>query len=523
MGLIWSTERGKIHNSSQLNEEKGELTQDDSDSDCEEIFFEAVDNVPSNGDLVLQDLDTKNSCVKESYEITCNATYEESSTVCEPEQKIPESAVHEITSNINNFNAGTSRVSFIATEECKEKDFKSEKWLTNSSWKVPPLLREEDQVMECSTFSLPLISEEKVFRGKHVKSISDPQMFESVNFSHQAKPEIPRSCSWQVDVDCFKPKKRKKPPKKYLRDKEHDFQDDNDDTKHRTAASNKQDLYKGSSLTSMETVTQEMMAGRKVLDLRRWYCMSRPQYKHSCGISSLVSCWNFLFSSLGAGSKQPLTQEEALSILGFKPPFAEIRFGPFTGNATLMRWFRQLCEYFGVHGEAYFLYKPKGKSRTIGLSGEEALRQLKKGLHNPQMAFIYHCYNHYFCPIGYDDSPVKAVDAYRVQLYEDEVETWILIGDPSCKYPSIHCKRWTDIETDLNNEAPLYLNIRQLHKGIQQKNVKKTGGNLHCIMAFQKSTWQHYNKITPPTSSKRMPQVEEDEIDDRNSSDSSDS
>ena len=31
------------------------------------------------------------------------------------------------------------------------------------------------------------------------------------------------------------------------------------------------------------------------------YCISRPQYKRSCGISSLVSCWNFLFTSLGAG------------------------------------------------------------------------------------------------------------------------------------------------------------------------------------------------------------------------------
>ena len=31
------------------------------------------------------------------------------------------------------------------------------------------------------------------------------------------------------------------------------------------------------------------------------YCMSRPQYKKSCGISSLVSCWNYLFSTLGYG------------------------------------------------------------------------------------------------------------------------------------------------------------------------------------------------------------------------------
>ena len=131
------------------------------------------------------------------------------------------------------------------------------------------------------------------------------------------------------------------------------------------------------------------------------------------------------------------------------------------------------------------------------------------------------------------------INFYRAQLYEDEVETWILIGDPSCKHPSIHCKRcktivriyihpwfhalliwfcckhfqfksgafffnnwwpvslclrWTDIQTDLNNEAPFYLNIRQLHKGILQRNVKKTGGNLHCIMAFQKRTWHHHRK-----------------------------
>ena len=43
-------------------------------------------------------------------------------------------------------------------------------------------------------------------------------------------------------------------------------------------------------------------------------------------------------------SKKPLTQEEALTILGFKPPFGEIKFGPFTGNATLMRWVEIYCD-----------------------------------------------------------------------------------------------------------------------------------------------------------------------------------
>ena len=31
------------------------------------------------------------------------------------------------------------------------------------------------------------------------------------------------------------------------------------------------------------------------------YCMCRPQYSRSCGLSSVISCWNYLFSTLGGG------------------------------------------------------------------------------------------------------------------------------------------------------------------------------------------------------------------------------
>ena len=81
--------------------------------------------------------------------------------------------------------------------------------------------------------------------------------------------------------------------------------------------------------------------------------MSRPQYQRSCGITSVVSCWNYLFSTLGNGqyvnipiihyidtisiSNPPITQEEALTVLGFVQPFSEIKFGPFTGNVTVMK------------------------------------------------------------------------------------------------------------------------------------------------------------------------------------------
>ncbi|XP_051882530.1 DNA excision repair protein ERCC-5 [Pristis pectinata] len=241
--------------------------------------------------------------------------------------------------------------------------------------------------------------------------------------------------------------------------------------------------------SSPYTVLEEMKQ-RKVLDLRRWYCISRPQYKTSCGISSLVSCWNYLFSTCGTGSLPPITQEEALHILGFHQPFEDIRFGPFTGNATLMRWFRQLNEHFHMRGCSYVLYKPHGKNRTAGETAEGALLKLTQGLKDESMAFIYHCQNHYFCPIGFEATPLKASKAFRGKLPLEEMEFWILIGEPSKKHPAIHCKKWTDIVTDLNTQNPEYLDIRNPEKGIQYRKTKKVGGNLHCIIAFQKLNWQ---------------------------------
>ncbi|KAI7807811.1 basic immunoglobulin-like variable motif-containing protein [Triplophysa rosa] len=236
---------------------------------------------------------------------------------------------------------------------------------------------------------------------------------------------------------------------------------------------------------SLEDIKQ-----RKVLDLRRWYCISRPQYKTSCGISSLVSCWNFLYSTLGAGSLPPISQEEALHILGFQPPFEDIKFGPFTGNATLMRWFRQLNDNFRVRGCSYILYKPHGKHKTAGETADGALIKLTQGLKDESMAYIYHCQNHYFCPVGYEATPIKAAKAYRGPLLHNEMEHWILIGEPSRKHPAIHCKKWADIVTDLNSQNPEYLDIRHLERGIQYRKTKKVGGNLHCIMAFQRVNWQ---------------------------------
>ncbi|XP_069746808.1 basic immunoglobulin-like variable motif-containing protein isoform X2 [Narcine bancroftii] len=315
--------------------------------------------------------------------------------------------------------------------------------------------------------------------SSHVEQVDSPDVIHRGNSEKIAMPvsHEKQMLAWEIDTSDFN----------ILTSK----------LKSRTGSLKKQSTKKIKQLekhnkksdSSLYTVLEEMKQ-RKVLDLRRWYCISRPQYKTSCGISSLVSCWNYLFSTCGTGSLPPITQEEALHILGFHQPFEDIRFGPFTGNATLMRWFRQLNEHFHMRGCSYVLYKPHGKNRTAGETAEGALLKLTQGLKDESMAFIYHCQNHYFCPIGFEATPLKATKAFRGKLPLEEMEFWILIGEPSKKHPAIHCKKWADIVTDLNTQNPEYLDIRNPEKGIQYRKTKKVGGNLHCIIAFQKLNWK---------------------------------
>ena len=60
-------------------------------------------------------------------------------------------------------------------------------------------------------------------------------------------------------------------------------------------------------LAKNELVSPQEMRQRKYLNLQRWQCVSRPQYAKSCGISSLVACWNYLYSQLGESTNQRKT------------------------------------------------------------------------------------------------------------------------------------------------------------------------------------------------------------------------
>jgi len=219
--------------------------------------------------------------------------------------------------------------------------------------------------------------------------------------------------------------------------------------------------------------------------------VSRPQYQKSCGISSLTACWNYLFSHLGESNsynRPILTQETALDILGFKQPFDDIRFGPFSGNSNILRWFNVLCKHFGVRGSARIFYKPKGsKNITMELTPKTALKAIKSGLQTGNKAYIYHCYNHYMCPVGFEETPHEKQNAYKRDLETKDVESWLIIADQAKQHPTFCCLRWEDIMQDLTMENPEFLDVRNIHKGVQIKeNVEphKKGKNCHCILEF---------------------------------------
>ncbi len=202
-----------------------------------------------------------------------------------------------------------------------------------------------------------------------------------------------------------------------------------------------------------------------------------------------------------------------MAILGFDKPYADIRFGPFTGNATVLGWFNELVKYFGVKGHSSYFWKVHAPSQTFGMTKQKAKKLLKEGLKDKNVAFIYHCHNHYMTPIGFEDSPLNAEYAYadvpEDELQEEEaklinesvmdndaaedadvvntkgVRTWILVGDSSKTNKSIHCIKFDDIAKDLSLESPNYLNIRHLEYGVMQRKTKSSG-NINCIMAFHK-------------------------------------
>ncbi|KPI87589.1 hypothetical protein ABL78_3340 [Leptomonas seymouri] len=237
------------------------------------------------------------------------------------------------------------------------------------------------------------------------------------------------------------------------------------------------------------TTTRADLEKRLVLRLPRLLCVTK-QYPRGCGIASLTSVYNYLYSWLGeseAGAwRAPISQEEIMSILGFEPPFGEIAWGPFTGNATLIRWFHALNRHFGHQGKAYILYKVHGHGKTTHIYPDNAaaLVAVKAALRDPHCALIYHCHNHYMVPVGYQEIPHAQTDFFKPDVLESNCDTTIFIGEVSRgRHEAVYARKWEHIVRDIECRSPFYFNIRHPEQGVQKREPprKKAAAGVDAV------------------------------------------
>jgi len=66
-----------------------------------------------------------------------------------------------------------------------------------------------------------------------------------------------------------------------------------------------------------------------------------------------------------------------------------------------------------MRGEARISFKLHGASITHGIDSAQALASLQLGLKDSSKAYIYHCFNHYMCPLGFEINPTKPNQVYE--------------------------------------------------------------------------------------------------------------
>jgi len=173
---------------------------------------------------------------------------------------------------------------------------------------------------------------------------------------------------------------------------------------------------------------------RKFIDLKRWYCIPRPLNSKAGGITSIVGCWNYLFSILGNGTLPILTPESALKLIQDTNEFSSVN-----DNKILFGWFESLCKHFNVKCKISMFIKEDEKVSNT------ALRNYIEDIRNERKAFVCHRNDRFIVPIGYDIVPNDPVKGYTDEIDLNVFETWVLVGETSKKEPGMRIVKWKDI------------------------------------------------------------------------------
>ena len=109
-----------------------------------------------------------------------------------------------------------------------------------------------------------------------------------------------------------------------------------------------------------------------------------------------------------------------------------------------------------------------------------------------RQTFIYHCFNHYMVPVGFEETPTKSWESYKRREEVLEEDTMLIIGEPSRPSPCFRCLKWEEVARDISAQNPFYFNIKKPQLGMMCRKGKrfpsgdKLGSNIHCLILFEK-------------------------------------
>lgn len=93
------------------------------------------------------------------------------------------------------------------------------------------------------------------------------------------------------------------------------------------------------------------------MNQKRWMSMAKTNDDSLKIVASVVSGWNFLFSSKGSGNLFPLTVKQAVQVYEAKNIVYKANAEKST-TQIINQCFESICKHFNVQGSAKVLYKP---------------------------------------------------------------------------------------------------------------------------------------------------------------------
>lgn len=92
---------------------------------------------------------------------------------------------------------------------------------------------------------------------------------------------------------------------------------------------------------------------------------------------------------------------------------------------------------------------------------QEFLELVLTSLKDRTKAFVYICYGQSLCPIGFENTPLVPLDAYKKleEIDPTKMEMWIIFASPNKNQTPFVIKRWSDILTELRTKWPEYLDL----------------------------------------------------------------